>query len=525
MGEHVEEIISRRCKTAEFICGFKEICEPSIIKFRFADEGRELLERVIHKARANNSNQINVLIHADVDLDGVSSAYIMYRWLSCYFSEQKVACFINIDRVHGICDKHVDVVNNSKCDLLVIVDSSSNDIEYIKNMTCDVLVIDHHNVKIEDFNLIGNTANGTHVLINNMIEGNNELYNMSGAQVVYEFLRYVQSCWGNFDGLKSNKLYQWVAMSLFSDMIDTDNLRNQWYLEKAFDVRGGTEVNLGGIIESLNKFQKGIDKSFINFTLASLVNASIRNRDGVRVLNTVIMHPEKAFLLLENKERQQKLIDAEMKDIEYSRVGKCIIRDMSGRSLGKGYFGLLANKIMTETRTSTMVYLVDGNMAKGSFRGLDNTTNYYDKVNSIEGCRADGHDCAFGFEIPIDKLNEVALVITADDKTEKQEYITIGPMFDKDKGIYHFDNMQDLRKNGLLMKISMVNSRVLSSQEISVVCNNCEGIVDFVERKGDIWYYNVLGMSCKAFEEITTSKVRIYVEYRKEFEAYLRKVI
>lgn len=508
--------------TADYILGNKVIPTPSILDFVGSNEACDILSEHIMAAQREVGG-LHFIIHADVDMDGIASAYIMYRFICRHVSSEKVAVCINQEKKHGIEARHIGVFDNSRAKLVIIVDSSSKGEEHLKNLKCDALVIDHHNLSGEE-QLTGNTLNGRYAIVNNMASKDESIADMSGAEVVYELLRKYQRDWSgnNLDILESDRLYQWVAISLFTDAIDTDNARNQWYLSKAFDTRIPIEENLFRLMQAMGKFNRQLNKSFINFSFASLINSTIRAGKGAEALDVVMLHPENINNLRVYKDMQNEILDSNPPYVEYSMF---CLGDITELGIASSYCGLIAGKIMEKTGKTTVIYQRverDGRIvAAGSFRGINQEKNYQAMINSLDGCKAEGHNTAFGISTPIEKLVDIMSAVTVGDKVEIQPLVTVGNVIGIPRGIYQYENLEELRRSGYLYRIALINSKMLSNKQINIIAPN-DGNIKKVSEMGKVLVYDAYGIECKAFEEINTPNVEIYFEFRSSLEAYLR---
>ena len=61
-------------------------------------------------------------------------------------------------------------------------------------------------------------------------------------------------------------LYQWAAITLITDVINTLNERNQWYLAKTM-CNMEVEHSLSVMLQSINQFKASLDKSYIGYTI------------------------------------------------------------------------------------------------------------------------------------------------------------------------------------------------------------------------------------------------------------------
>ena len=159
----VQSIFSEKYSDSA-IYGDSSVSKPNMIPFRNVIEAIELLHYHIVK-------RSDVIVHCDVDMDGIGCGYIIKRFVQ-YISDKEYDYVINIEKEHGISDKHVPYFNSKSIGLLIVVDSSSNELEAIKGLNCDVLVIDHHEVGHNE--LIGRTNDGhKYVIVNNLISNLN----------------------------------------------------------------------------------------------------------------------------------------------------------------------------------------------------------------------------------------------------------------------------------------------------------------------------------------------------------------
>ena len=138
------------------------------------DEGAQLLLKSIGKDK-------NILICADCDVDGYTSATIMYQYIKKLEPLTEIKYFLHEGKQHGL----EDLINqireeNTKYDLVIMPDASSNDFIYheeLKEMGTPVLVLDHHILETEI------SANA--VIINNQSSEKYKNKELTGAGVAW----------------------------------------------------------------------------------------------------------------------------------------------------------------------------------------------------------------------------------------------------------------------------------------------------------------------------------------------------
>lgn len=496
--------------------GIKEVPKPEIVRFKGSKEAMNMLCKHI-------KNKSKIKIHADIDFDGIAATFVVRSFLAdCGLGATTKPC-INKEKVHGMSEKHIDFVNNSGIDLFIIVDSSTNDIDIIKKFNCDVLVLDHHEILHSE--LRGNTAGGSYIILNNMADNLEEEFkadeNMSGAMVSYEFLRLFEQEYLRYSIVERRMLYQWVGISLLSDAIKTSKNRCMWYMHHTIN-NSNLEPTLNILLNLLSKYDKIMDKSFINYTLVPLFNKAIRAGKSSEALSVALNHPEKADMLKPYAEIQNRLKEYALYNVEES--SGIAYRNLTNENIHENYAGFLAQEILNKTNKSAFTYIDTGtNVLDGHFRGKRKHMDYR-KLVANAGLFAQGHKTAFGCKIPKERLSEIFQLISYEEQMYKEPvYLTLGSIRSDLKGIHHIDDMNDFKKQGLLWKLGMLNAHLTSDEAINIITTK-ENIVK-VSQRGKMILYDVHGLECKAFEDIDSPFVSIYVEYGRQLNGYVHPEI
>ena len=516
------------------VTGEEKAEKPNLIAFKNSVDALRMLDKHI-KAESN------IVIHCDVDVDGIGTGYIMGKFIE-YKTGVRPLYIINKDKEHGIQQKHVNYFKNSNIDLMIIVDSSSNEIDTIKQFNCDVLVIDHH--EIEHNELLGNTnkENCKYVIVNNTIDNtdidsikcwiceynkdsneNFEIFKaedrMSCGLVVYELLRLYCEAIGPKMLLENLKLFQWVGVTLFTDAILLNTPRNQWYIENTVHSMD-TEITLFNIIKELNSFKQSLDKSTINYTIAPVINKAIRAGHSGEALKSVIMDTKLISTITKYKEDQEAAINIGIKD--YKSSDSYVLRDISATEIHKNYTGVIASKLCGDLNKNCAVYRVIDNKAEGSFRGRLQNIDYRKLINEFnENSSAQGHKTAFGFKCNVEDLDTIMSSLTSIESELSSEYIlTAGKLNDISPGKFKIDDIEEFKKQGGIWKLGIGNSKVSSDEQILITVSAADAVL--FEQKGKLFIYTILGLKCKAFQPITKPIINIYIEYSNQIECYVR---
>lgn len=494
----------------EYLMGKLFANEPDIVNFNNGREAAELLYKHLMK----NSN---IGIHTDVDMDGVGSCYILRNWLLSQFTHLQLPYYINGLKIHGMTEDYIEKLNSQNLDLLIILDSSTNDINLLKNLNCDCLVIDHHEILITKEEMLGETASGRYVVVNSMAS-NDGYYSgcdtMSAGLTVYEFLRYFQYMYHLPDNLDSLKLYQWAVITLFTDYMNNDNLRNIYYIQK---VKSDTnkEPGLAQMLESVSCYSYNLSKSDIGFTLGPLFNRAIRAGYSGLALSIALTNPKKAVDLQYFRSIQDEMT----KDYADGAVvhDKYVTKCLTDKSYAN-YAGLIAMKLLDKYSKTAIVYSDLGNgYVGGSFRGFSEQVDYR-KILYDKGYFAQGHKSAFGFKLPKDKVDEIMLDLVSNENTISRDYLTAGSCIIK--GVHHIDDILDFQRNQYLWYLGNINSYMATNLNIIISTAELEYIS--VNNAHTCYTYEFNGIKLIAFEQITTPQAYIYIEYQDGLRMYVK---
>lgn len=192
----------------------KELFPPELLDNM--KEGKELLEKHIK----NNST---ILIIMDSDLDGVASSTIIYNYLSMLKAnegyEYTLKYLIPEGKEHGLETKMDLFLKDKIYDLIIIPDAGSNDTEeckILKGLGYDILILDHH---------LSSGYCQDAVVINNQLSKNYPNKALSGAGVVYKFLKYFES---NKEIKFADAFLDLVAVAHVADCMNTNTLENRY---------------------------------------------------------------------------------------------------------------------------------------------------------------------------------------------------------------------------------------------------------------------------------------------------------
>ena len=363
-------------------------------------------------------NDEKILISADNDADGVTSTAIIIRYLRERMDKEIPYIFAERDWGHGIenqlTKKNVEDPDNEErnnnaenniklvkeADLLIIVDSSSNDINTIDKIVneynTDVIVLDHH--ALNDPKKTPNDVGA--ILVNPQQRGCRYINkNLSGAGVVYKIVGLIERMFD--DGLiEAEKYIDLAGVGVYADMMPMDEPENRYIVSQAL-------LNIHNMgLERILKSAKGVNLNnlsgdTIGFTIAPLINGTARMgniQDAIELLLTDEDKEVKRIRLRmhraneERKTMQKELAEELMQDVDHSGKMIFVVTDKSA----SGFNGLIAQDIAQKYQKPVFVGRLKNGEIHGSARtygGVKLKTFFEDSGLVLY---ASGHEGALG---------------------------------------------------------------------------------------------------------------------------------
>lgn len=231
--------------------------------------------------RIATNDSSRILIVVDSDNDGYTSAAIIYKYTKRLNPNCQVDYWLHEGKQHGLQD-HIDrlMEQDYKYDLIILPDSSSNDANYhdmLEEINTPCLILDHH---LTDVKLSYNA-----IVINNQLSPSYTNKELTGAGVVYQFCRYIDSMTGNNWADDYLDLAAWGIIGDMGSVLDMENrylitaglrkenIKNEFLralLEKqAYSITGKMGATLDDVCEKLTP-------TSIAFYIVPLVNGMIR---------------------------------------------------------------------------------------------------------------------------------------------------------------------------------------------------------------------------------------------------------
>ena len=336
----------------------------------------------------------NLYLVVDSDVDGYSSAAIMYNFIKELRPDIHIEYYIHPEKEHGVVPSTVPFGTG----LVIIPDAGSNQYEELQQLqerNVDVLVLDHH--LVEDHQLF---IHPSVVIINNQISPRFPNKSLSGAGVVYKFVQaYLKTHPAHFTYEKYSDL---AAFGILSDMMLITELDNNYIIRKGLSniknkmilallkkqsysvtsitnpniidivfyvtpVVNGT-IRMGSLQEKMNLFEAFVDQEnneiFSREWRGETINENLYDRIARESYN---IKEKQNRITLKTMER---ICEAIEKDKLYEnqvivyKTSKSDINDVP-----KALTGLVAMKILQKYNRPTLILRPTNNDGKWIYRG------------------------------------------------------------------------------------------------------------------------------------------------------------
>ena len=369
------------------------------------------------------ANKKEFTIIVDEDLDGITSAYILYKYLQ-HLNANVRYLFHEKNKSHGLTEDVMRKINSNS--IVLIPDAGSNDYEQLEILakTKTICIIDHH--EIEDEDRLYNIDNV--YCINNQSSRNMESNkNLTGVGAVYRLLQSLDSYTGM--NYADEHLFE-VAVGQISDVCNlVDN-------EIRYLVMNGLKQPKSHLFCKLleDKLQNKGDKiqvlpSDIGYGLAPKYNALLRvgtleeRTRAFEILcdenvhKQIVKKPSKSrktgkitfkqveegdyanlLKLLNKKKKQQKEIVDNIKNKMGTPLGEGISIGIQNSGVG-GLSGLIAGELARDTKKPSLLITPNvDNSYNGSGRGRqDIVRDFKAWINGVDNTiEVLGHNNAFG---------------------------------------------------------------------------------------------------------------------------------
>ena len=354
-------------------------------------------------------NKKKILIFGDYDVDGYSSVYLLYD----YLTNLNISCnfFIPNRLLDGYGPNKLlleKLINNNNYDLIIFVDCGSNSLEeinYLENNGLKIIIIDHHQIhKQKRFKQT--------VLINPLKNLSDKQYFIFCATtLVYLFIKYL------IKNLKINKkidLNKYLFFSAIATICDQMPLRS---FNKSIVINGLNNFKLNNFknLNNLLNLKSKLITSDISFSLGPILNSASRLGYSDLPIKLLIEKnklnidkiSEKLFFL---NDKRKKIQSSTFKLLNKNLINSNIeVIFNYEENINEGLLGIIAANLVEQYNRPSFVLTNSGNLIKCSSRsihGFDIGNIFYLAIKKKIILKGGGHSMAGGCVLEKAKLKD-----------------------------------------------------------------------------------------------------------------------
>ena len=367
---------------------------------------------------------IKIGLIIDSDVDGFTSSAIIYQYLQ-RLGFRDITYYIHDGKQHGLEDMW-EKLQEENYDLIICPDSASNDAQYAEQLSCPILVLDHHISDIE--------SSSNMIVINNQNSPNYKNKNLSGAGVTYQFCKALDE---HFKNNWADDYIDLTAVGIDGDMMSGLEIENQYIWKIGFSSIKNyfLKILLEKQAYSMNN---EINPISVAFYIVPLINAMIRvgteeekqrlflafinghemvpcNKRGAKgTMEEVAIESARECTNAKNRQNKikEKMVEVlEQKIFKYDLLeNKILFIELDDEDdFPPELNGLTATQISQKYKKPTIIARLNNDgFYRGSARGinngpLDSFKDYLSSTGLFEYTL--GHDMAFGQSISKDNVD------------------------------------------------------------------------------------------------------------------------
>jgi single-stranded DNA-specific DHH superfamily exonuclease len=299
------------------------------------------------------------------------------------------------------------------------------------------------------------------------------------------------------------KLAQWVGISIISDVIDAKTLRNQFYIREAFETSKGIHPDLRRICSDMDKYFRGVYRSYVTYKLAPRINAISRAGFSAS-LAYVISDGEPPRIPAWALAKRDEVCNEAL--ARAKRIGGAAFSNLSGIDDAWRYTGVAAAKLAAETGCVSVVFIVDSSEGaatpvRGSFRRSFSDADFLSVAKRY--VNAAGHPSAFGFRGEASAFKELVKALS--------ENASVGAPVQL---------VSESVKKSDIETIATWNGRVGSDDELYISTAPSE--LSFIRSQGKVSLYRWRGLEARLLSQEFPRSPRIYAEMQRGLALFVK---
>ena len=360
--------------------------------------------------------QEKIMIFGDYDVDGVTSSYCVYRFITSFLGYGNISVMYP-DRLqdgYGLKNKHLDEMKKKGVQLVITVDNgitSVNEAQYAKQIAIDLVITDHHHALDRVPEAVA--------VINPQVSPKYDFKGLAGVGVAFKLINALLAK-STFTNEKKNQIFNYflpiVAIGTVADIVPL-----VW--ENRVIVKRGLEIinknpelmpkSLRGFLAALN-LKENVDTYHIGFVIGPRINAGGRIEspyDSLRILLCETADQMQYIEKIENINTERRRLQDKAFRIAEKRVDPDqTFLYVCDEEFHEGIVGIVSGRITEKYNKPSAVFKIDieKGHAVASLRG----PGYFSVIDMISTAapyllRFGGHRWAGGLTVGLDHLDHV----------------------------------------------------------------------------------------------------------------------
>ncbi len=318
------------------------------------------VERIIEAVK----NKEKIMIFGDYDVDGITSSYILYEFITKFLNYKNVSIQYpdRIKEGYGIKKEHIDDIKKKNVDLIITVDNGIASLQeaiYAKEQGIDLIITDHH----QDLEAIPEAV----AVVNPQISPNYPFKGLAGVGVSFKLICAMLTK-STFNAKQRNEIFNYflpvVAIGTVADVVpligENRVIVKKWL--ELMNTRKHLPESLKWFLEYLN-IKGNIDTYHIWYIIWPRINAGGRIKSPYESLYALLYSGEKQLEYLENLED----INTERRQIQESMFKEAeAMLELDKKMLiayheefHEGIVGIVSGRITEKYNKPSMIMKVD----------------------------------------------------------------------------------------------------------------------------------------------------------------------
>ena len=383
------------------------------------------MEKTVNRVILAIKTKQKIGIIADYDVDGSSSAAILYKFLNIFTNQLIIKIPNRLSEGYGPNTRIMDEMLNHNVNLIFTLDCGTSSIGIIdsdKYKNIDVIVIDHHlseSILPKVFSIINP----------NRYDEDSQFSQMAAVGVTFLFLMALRKKLREKNFFDQEKiepnllsLLDLVALGTVCDVVKLINY-NRVFVKIGLDLIKQRKNKAISIIIDNSKINRTPTSSDLGFLIGPQLNAASRIDDSSLASKILISNnisdieiiSKKLILLNEKRKLIENIVfEDALKQVEYQEHQKFIL--VYGKNWHNGVLGIVASKLINKFYKPTIVISFTNYIGIGSARSIENIDlgkiilSAKNQNILIEG---GGHKMAAGLKINFNNLDKFTKYLTS----------------------------------------------------------------------------------------------------------------